>query len=341
MTTDPQPETALALLYRHGLPEDVIDGALCLHAQELAARQRTEMRAPGRSYDASRWNRCVDMTADLITPGAEEEARLHDPVSSAVAQSAPAKTALRDRIRRAVCEANGFDFDSDMLEPDEYGDHADMILAVLPVADPAAEEAYRLAVSAALRLGTGATWEAIRDRAEDLTAEVQQLTEASRRLLEQRQEMAAERFAWQERGDRAEARVRQLEAAASVDRARILNEAADHLARQAADASPSARDVILADAAELRRMADETQPAEAEPTESVVYEVVGDWGVDSADSAEGARAAVAKWLRAYPKCGAYAQQRIVRMWDDGSEFYGPWTDLPEPTVAVSQPGKEA
>jgi hypothetical protein len=88
-------------------------------------------------------------------------------------------------------------------------------------ADRPAEEAYRLAVSAALRLGTGAPWEAIRDRAEDLTAEVEQLTETSRRLLEQRQEMAAERFVWQERGDRAESRVRQLEAAAPVDRATV------------------------------------------------------------------------------------------------------------------------
>lgn len=39
-TPDPTPESARALLYRHGLPEDVIDGALCLHAQELAAVQR-------------------------------------------------------------------------------------------------------------------------------------------------------------------------------------------------------------------------------------------------------------------------------------------------------------
>src|SRR5690606_41409119 len=33
-------ETARALLHRHGLPEDIIDGALCLHAQELAVLQR-------------------------------------------------------------------------------------------------------------------------------------------------------------------------------------------------------------------------------------------------------------------------------------------------------------
>jgi hypothetical protein len=95
-------------------------------------------------------------------------------------------------------------------------------------ADLPAGEAYRLAVSAALRLGTGANWEAIRDRAEDLTAEVQGLTEAH---------------------------VRQMEATASVDRAAVLNEAADHLTRQASSASPAARDVILADAAELRSLA--------------------------------------------------------------------------------------
>lgn len=61
------------------------------------------------------------------------------------------------------------------------------VLAVLPTpADRAAEEAYRLALSTALRLGTGANWEAIRDRAEDLVAEVEELTAAKRRLLDQR-----------------------------------------------------------------------------------------------------------------------------------------------------------
>ena len=91
--------------------------------------------------------------------------------------------------------------------------------------------------------------------------------------------------------------------------------------------------------AELRRMADEAQqqPDTETPTESVIYQVVGDWGDDSADSAAGARAAVAKWLRAYPKCGAYAQQRIVREWPDGSEFYGPWTDLPDAPAVPVQP----
>lgn len=49
---------------------------------------------------------------------------------------------LRNRIRRAICEAEGFAWDTDMLEPDEYGDHADAVLAVLPApADRAAETA--------------------------------------------------------------------------------------------------------------------------------------------------------------------------------------------------------
>jgi hypothetical protein len=65
---------------------------------------------------------------------------------------------------------------------------ADAVLSVLPAtADRAAEEAYRLALSQAIRLGTGATWEAIRDRAEDLVAEVTELAEAKRQFLDWQQ----------------------------------------------------------------------------------------------------------------------------------------------------------
>ncbi|MFJ6487059.1 hypothetical protein [Streptomyces californicus] len=45
----------------------------------------------------------------------------------------------------------------------------------------------------------------------DLVRRLEDEEDASRRLLVQRQEMAAERWAWQERGDRAQARVRELE----------------------------------------------------------------------------------------------------------------------------------
>ena len=138
-----------------------------------------------------------------------------------------------EAIASAVWEQCGRSDNGSCVEDDPRNIAVAALAAVLPPpADSAAEEAYRLALSTALGLGTAANWEAIRDRAEDLTAEVQGLTEAH---------------------------VRQMEAAASDGRAAVLNETADHLARQAADASPSARDVILADAAELRRLADETQ----------------------------------------------------------------------------------
>lgn len=64
----------------------------------------------------------------------EENTRLHAEVERlrAAAPSAPADPGLRDRIRRAICEAEGFAWDTDMLEPDEYGEVADAVLTVLP-----------------------------------------------------------------------------------------------------------------------------------------------------------------------------------------------------------------
>ena len=81
------------------------------------------------SGDMSDW---PDWIADLT--------RKHDPSAVPDPSSAGAaeQTALRDRIRRAVCEAEGFAWDSDMLEPDEYGEVADAVLTVLsPPADQA------------------------------------------------------------------------------------------------------------------------------------------------------------------------------------------------------------
>jgi hypothetical protein len=54
-----------------------------------------------------------------------------DPDTCLTNPDRPTRTALRDRLRRAICEAEGFAWDSDMLEPDEYGDHADAVLQVL------------------------------------------------------------------------------------------------------------------------------------------------------------------------------------------------------------------
>lgn len=72
--------------------------------------------------------------------------------------SAPADQNLRDRIRRAICEAEGFAWDTDMLEPDEYGEVADAVLAVLPAPADGRRDvqtvlAETVAVYAADRLG--------------------------------------------------------------------------------------------------------------------------------------------------------------------------------------------
>ncbi|MFI8301529.1 hypothetical protein ACIGCZ_37105 [Streptomyces nigra] len=67
-----------------------------------------------------------------------------EPASAGLGVSAtPSRTDLRDRIRRAICKAEGFAWDSDTLEPDEYGEVADAVLAVLP--PPADRAAIRAA----------------------------------------------------------------------------------------------------------------------------------------------------------------------------------------------------
>jgi hypothetical protein len=74
VSINPNPESARALLYRHGVPEDVIDGVLCLHAQELAATIRSHPGAipyrPQLDEDGGFWwdTRDRDAAADLIDP---------------------------------------------------------------------------------------------------------------------------------------------------------------------------------------------------------------------------------------------------------------------------------
>ncbi|MEU8829312.1 hypothetical protein [Streptomyces sp900116325] len=67
--------------------------------------------------------------------------------------------------------------------------------------------------------------------------------------------------------------------------------------------------------------------ADSISVESREYEVVGDWGVDGADNEAHARRKVSEALAAYPHCGARAQTRLAYVWDDGSEYYGPWEEL--------------
>lgn len=91
--TDPT-ETARALLYRHGLPEDIIDGALCLHAQELAAVQRLRMDELDLTGQKARIvGRIVDLIDPTLTPAAP-----------AVPAPATDPTALRERIAEALLD---------------------------------------------------------------------------------------------------------------------------------------------------------------------------------------------------------------------------------------------
>ncbi|MFJ6073664.1 hypothetical protein ACIQFU_22955 [Streptomyces sp. NPDC093065] len=93
-------------------------------------------------------------------------------------------------------------------------------------------------------------------------AELESERAISRRLLAQRQEMAEERYAWQQRGDRAEAEVKRLR----IDRAAVLREAADVAERVAIkrheqheiEREQGAYDVMTV----LRRVADETAATE-------------------------------------------------------------------------------
>ncbi|HEY9353648.1 MAG TPA: hypothetical protein VIP28_10370 [Nocardioides sp.] len=62
MNDDPQTtETARDLLWRHGLPEDIIDGALALFAQELAGKIRAR-------FDGSIIDDVREQDAGLISP---------------------------------------------------------------------------------------------------------------------------------------------------------------------------------------------------------------------------------------------------------------------------------
>lgn len=57
------------------------------------------------------------------------------------------------------------------------------------------------------------------------------------------------------------------------------------------------------------------------------FKVVGDWGVDGADDAEHARRKVREALAQYPDCGAHAEVRTVRTWEDDRQFYGAYQPL--------------
>jgi hypothetical protein len=63
----------------------------------------------------------------------------------------PDPTALRDRIRRVLCERDGQAalWGTDMLEPDEYGETADAVLSVLPACSDPIECSHEAALGEA------------------------------------------------------------------------------------------------------------------------------------------------------------------------------------------------
>lgn len=120
--------------------------------------------------------------------------------------------------------------------PEAWNPNAPLLDAVLAML-PATAEEHRLALSDALGLGTGAPWDAIHDRATELGLPPLDRDPVARRLGL---------------------------VAAPADRATVLNEAADHLGRQADELwapGTKAHTVMHADAEELRRMAAESAPA--------------------------------------------------------------------------------
>jgi hypothetical protein len=200
MTTDPQ-----TARYRHRTTE--------VEAVQWTGSNADQLRAfCGRDFDGmdpmepGDW--VVKADEDFLVFSPVDFATYYEP---ATAVAAPAETALRDRIAALFRHPPGVERLGDATP----GEIADAVMAEFPdtarlhdqlltqqaelahlrgllrtengransaidreTTTEEAEEAYRLAVSAALRLGTGANWEAIHDRAEDLTAEVAELTEA-------------------------------------------------------------------------------------------------------------------------------------------------------------------
>jgi hypothetical protein len=176
-------------------------------------------------------------------------------------QTPPAtdRAALRDRIRRVLCERDGQGalWGTDMLEPDEYGQVADAVLAVLPApADRAAEierlrEKYLAGLNHADEVNNA------------LMEEVQRYADGKERPV-----LWSVYNAMHKRAITAEAtvaRVRRLHDA--LDEETALTSPNDEITRGAAARKIAAALDGWTDPAELRRMADEAQP-NVEPSEA-------------------------------------------------------------------------
>ncbi|MFE9777768.1 hypothetical protein ACFYPA_06375 [Streptomyces sp. NPDC005775] len=234
----------------------------------------------------------------------------------------PVGTDLRDRIRRAICEANGFTWLPDeLMEPDEYGEHADAVLSVLrratqpefkAVAFPAPADRAAAEQPADRRARYAAAIRAESSRVDDvaladavmavadteqaaLRAEVEGLDEALRGAIS----------VSEEDGARLRAEVERLR----TDRATVLREASDFVAELLKETP----EYGLFVAEKLCRLADEAQQPETEahPTEVTwigeIEESDGLWGYLRADCD---RAVVEKRTA--------QQQKRFPAWNDGT-----------------------
>ncbi|MFE4857307.1 MazG-like family protein [Streptomyces sp. NPDC056670] len=169
---------------------------------------------------------------------------------------------LRDRIRRAICEASGFTWLPDeLMEPDEYGDHADAVLAVLPA--PVGRAAASAVLWPAAEHHAVAEWICCDpvDPGHELCSQAAGALRMLKTLLVDDPEAYKAAPLLDE----------VMRLAAPVDRAVVLREAADEAESVAEslrahlefERSTGALDVMT----ELRRMADEAQqPEEAWPS---------------------------------------------------------------------------
>ncbi len=227
--------------------------------------------------------------------------------AAAVVPLPPAdQTALRDRIAAVLYErerpprdphwAEALPVDREVFEA-----MADAVLAVLPATTDQTAERYRTAWHSARRRASVLSAELTRrapllgeyaTEIERLRGALEGERDASRRLLAQRQEMADERYAWQQRGDRAEAEVERLRA----DRATVLREAADRYAkladqneaydREQGELDETARiqhSTVRDVAIGLRRMADETAATETDTRPAWLHWRFGPHGQPWAD----------------------------------------------------------
>ncbi|MFJ6729434.1 hypothetical protein ACIQPQ_31480 [Streptomyces sp. NPDC091281] len=187
------PETARALLYRHGLPEDVIDGALALHAHQLAQEIRAETRRAKADgvLEPELFRPCRD-AANQIDPLRDEFDV--DPDEAAVRPPVTQPDGRRDRYAAAIRENAGWVLDDGQHMVDAVmavadAEQAELRARVLDyenritwhtacascarvldssIRDTEEADTRRVALSGALGLGSGASWEAVLERVAEL-----------------------------------------------------------------------------------------------------------------------------------------------------------------------------